>query len=169
MTSKEGRGGLQDAGGVTEGSRWCERQRATTGIRSDPRKPTPDGVAERSASGVITSRLFTGLPEPSSPRRSSGDENVRPRAAKVKTSFHRARGPRVQPSTKGPKSSRPLRDPIRGRNPGWQPIPVVARWRSHHRLPSVTPPASYRGSDRRRLHLQTAHQSPRRCFCLVQG
>src|ERR1019366_8720961 len=37
-----------------------------------------------------------------------------------------------------------LRDPsgVETSNSTW--IPVVARWRSHHRLPSVTSPASYR-------------------------
>jgi len=38
-------------------------------------------------------------------------------------------------------ASRVLRDPCRGRWPCLPHTPVVARWRSHHRLPSAPPPA----------------------------
>ena len=38
--------GGEVAGGDSDGSRWCERQRATTGYLCDVRISTPAGVAE---------------------------------------------------------------------------------------------------------------------------
>src|SRR5213075_1722518 len=44
------RAGGEVAGGDSYGSRWCERQRATTGYLCDVRISTPAGVAEGSVS-----------------------------------------------------------------------------------------------------------------------
>jgi hypothetical protein len=134
--------GRHDAGGVTEGSRWCERQRATTGIRSDPQNRPRMGSRRDPRWGSVTKRLG-------------------PRATPS--------GGRIQPSEKEPKSSRTLRDPIQGRNRagnGYRWSLADGRTTSY---PSVTPPASYRRSDRRRLHLQTPNRTPRPLFLSHQG